>query len=77
MTGLLKLLAVVPLVCVTAPTLTDAPVVVKVATRAVRSVPNGTVTAIVLPLSLTVPLPSMVKAVIALAGLAATLTDST
>ena len=48
--------------------MTDDPVVLKFATSAVRSVVQGTVTAIVLALSSTVPFPSMVKVVIALAG---------
>ena len=49
-TGPPKLLAVVPLTCIVLPTLTDAPVVVKVAAKAVTSVPNGTVAEIVVPL---------------------------
>ena len=70
----MKLLAVTPLTCRAAPTLTEAPVVVKVATRAVRLVPAGTVRAIVWAASLTVPTtggarPWKLKAVMALAAL--------
>ena len=50
MSGLVKLLAVVPLTWAAPPTLTDAPVVVKLATRLVRFVAGGTVTAISAPL---------------------------
>ena len=42
-TGPVKLLAVVPLVCVVVPTLTEAPVEAKVAIKAITSVPKGTV----------------------------------
>ena len=45
----MKSFGVVPLTCGVTPTLTDEPVVVKVATRAVTFVPNGTVTAILVP----------------------------
>ena len=43
----MKLLGVVPLVCTAVPTFTDAPVETNVATRAVTSVPEGTVSATV------------------------------
>ena len=60
------------------PTLTPVPVVVKVATRAVTGVPNGTVTEMVLFASLIVPTapvnPANEYAVIALAEFAAILT---
>src|SRR5580704_11345337 len=49
-TGLVKLFAVVPLVCATPPTVMLAPVVANVATSAVTFVPNGTVALIVVPL---------------------------
>ena len=56
--------------------LTDAPVIVTVCTRAVTLVPEGTVSAMVLAASLTVPTTAglnalKLKAVMALAGLAA------
>jgi hypothetical protein len=61
---------------VVAPTFTLAPDVVKVATRAVKLVPKGTVTAMVLPASLIIPVaPERENAVMALveaAGVAAT-----
>ena len=67
-TGFVKLFAVVPLVCVVAPTATEAPVVVNEATRAVTSVPFGTVTAMLVP-EIT-PVPSgKLKTVIALVEL--------
>ena len=71
-TGLVKLFGVVPLTCVVAPTRTDAPVVVKLATSAVTFVPNGTVTAILVPV-ITPTADGLVKlnAVISLAGFAA------
>ena len=75
MTGFVKLLAVVPLACVVVLTFTDAPVVVKVATRAVTFVPKGTVTAILV--SVITPTATglvKLKAVISFAGLAATVT---
>ena len=65
-----------------APTVTDAPVVVKVATRAVTLVPDGTVRAMVCAVSLMVPVtagdsPEKLKAVMALAELRATVTVTT
>jgi hypothetical protein len=49
MTGLVKSLAVAPLVWTVEPTFIEAPVVVKLATKAVTFVPNGTVTAMPVP----------------------------
>lgn len=49
-TGLEKSFAVVPLTWTVEPTLTEAPVVVKLATRAFTAVPVGTVTAMLVPL---------------------------
>ena len=71
--------AVVPLTCAVPLILTDAPVVVKLATSAVTFVAYGTVTATVFALSSIAVLVDVgkVKAVIALAGLAATLTVTT
>jgi hypothetical protein len=43
------------LVCTVVPTLTLVPVVMKVATRAVKFVPDGTVTAMVFAVSLIIP----------------------
>jgi cell division protein FtsL len=54
-TGAVKLLGVTVLVCSKPPTFTLAPVVVNVATRAVTSVPNGTVTAMVFAGSFMIP----------------------
>jgi len=59
-TGFEKSLAVVPLGCAVPLTLTYAQVVVKVATRAVTSVPKGTVRAISVPLI--VPVTSLERA---------------
>ena len=50
MTGLLKSLAVVPLICSVLPTAADNPEMVKVAAKAVMSVPKGTVAAMAVPL---------------------------
>ncbi len=71
-TGFVKSFVVTPLVWGTPPTLTDAPVVANVATRCARSVPEGTVTAMVCAVSSIVPTaaglrPWKLKAVMALA----------
>ena len=72
---MVKLFAVTPLTCGVALTATELPVVVKVATSAVTSVPNGTVTAISVPV-ITPATAGLVKpkAVISLAELAAIVT---
>ena len=73
-------MGVVPLVCTTVPTLTDAPVETKVATKAVTFVPKGTVSATVFADSVIVPLTAglaKVKLVKAFAGLATTVTVTT
>ena len=68
-------MAVVPLTCNVAPTLTDEPVVVKVATSAVTFVPIGTVTAILVPvITPTAAGVVKLKAVISFAGFKATVT---
>ena len=71
----MKLLAVTPLVCAVPPADTDAPVVVKVATSPFRFVPKGTVTEIFVPVITPVAdRLAKLKAVIAFAGLGATVT---
>ncbi len=81
-TGFVKSLAVEPLVCVVEPTLTDAPVVVKVATRCLTSVPEGTVTEMVCASWSMAPRTTgfsewKLKAVIALAELGAEIVNAT
>ena len=76
-TGLVKSFGVVPLTCVVAPTLTNEPVVVKVATSAVTFVPKGTVTAMLVPLIKPIDDWAVkLKAVISFAGFAATMTET-
>src|SRR6185369_14294961 len=73
-TGVVKLLGVVPLVWSAAPTFTFAPVVVNVAINAVTSVLFGMLTAIVFAVSSMTPVaPASEKAVTALAEFGATL----
>jgi hypothetical protein len=75
-----KLLGVVPLVCTTVPTFTDAPVETNVATNAVRSVPKGTEIATVFEDSVIVPVAAglaKLKLVKAFAGLAPMVTVTT
>jgi hypothetical protein len=74
-TGLVKLFGVVVLVCVVVPTVTNAPDVENVATRAVTlGVLNGMVTVIAVPIIVLVSWPASEYAVMALAKLGATVT---
>ena len=76
-TGLVKLFGVVPLVCTTVPTLTEAPVEINVAFKAITFVPEGTDTATVFEESVIVPVAAglaKLKLVRAFAVLAPTVT---
>jgi hypothetical protein len=68
-TGTVKSLTVAPFTCTVEPTFTAAPVVVKLATRAVTLVPKGTVTPMRVPTMVpTAAGETMLKAVISFAG---------
>ncbi len=72
---MVKSFGVVPLTWTVAPTFTEAPVVVKLAWRAVTAVPKGTETKMAVPVMVPAAAgETMLNAVMSLAGLSRTVT---